>query len=44
MPNSLQSNYNKKLLMQFTNSFMSELTIAKSVEEAPYSIRATAHQ
>jgi hypothetical protein len=32
MANSLQSNYNKKLLMQFTKSFMSELTIAKSVE------------
>ncbi len=32
MPNSLQSNYNKKLLMQFTKSFMSEITIAKSVE------------
>ncbi len=32
MANSLQSNYNKKLLMQFTNSFMSELTIAKAVE------------
>lgn len=31
MPNSLQSNYNKKLLKQFAASFMSELTIAKSV-------------
>lgn len=32
MANSLQSNYNKKLLMQFTKSFMSEITIAKTVE------------
>lgn len=32
MANSLQSNYNKKLLMQFTKSFTSEITIAKSVE------------
>lgn len=32
MPNSLQSNYNKKLLMEFTNAFQSEITLANSVE------------
>jgi hypothetical protein len=32
MANSLQSNYNKKLLMSFTSAFQSELTVAKSVE------------
>lgn len=32
MANSLQSNYNKKLLMQFTNAFQSEITLANAVE------------